>query len=275
MNLSPCVFSILFSIFLICSCNPECEDVPLFFTLQTTAPEGHEILIQTNPKQSCDYLEKTNVFFGDVLAESRCIEGIGIAAVVPTTAAGADISVQVPDCERHFVSNFEAINESDFFNTSNFVFPSPPTIQIPTIVPSPPVSVFQAWFSPDVLPVDYCIWFVPDTLPNGEDDVFLSSTQSLELAFCDTNALFHDNPVTGIVDKKSNYISIAINRTSKGLGIEEFEGFFIDINETDYREWVPLCNAAAVKQEDQKREYMMVLTSKQSGRQLVLYQQPL
>ena len=84
-----------------------------------------------------------------------------------------------------------------------------------------------------------------------------------------TDRFYHANPVSGIVDKANNYIRIRIDRTSKGLGIEEMEGQFINPSMlppgTDYSTG-GVCNA-----DGSSKPNIMLLTSLQTGRQMILW----
>lgn len=84
-----------------------------------------------------------------------------------------------------------------------------------------------------------------------------------------TGELNHVNPITGIFDKENNTISIRIDRTSKNLGFEDFEGFFMDPNAipagTDY-------NTGGICQSDgQAKPRLMYLVSQVMGRQLIMW----
>lgn len=193
-------------------------------------------------------------------------------------------------------------------NRSLFITPSPPVITIPQPQISPPPAVIRNWFSPQDR--DYCIWFVPvldTTIVEGdtivEESLFLrpgdpalyskggvipgsreiSARRVFEArgdecsivnndetrstgAYSD---LLHLNPVSGIVDKETGYVNFKIDRTSKGLGIEQFEGTLIDAGSmpSEYQVAGPPCGTGS----DENKSIMMVVTSKQTGRQLVLY----
>ena len=79
--------------------------------------------------------------------------------------------------------------------------------------------------------------------------------------------LYHANPVSGIIDKENNYIKIRIDRTLKGLGIEEMEGQFIDPDQlpAEYTEG-GVCNGDGTSKPN-----IMLLTSLQTGRQMILW----
>ena len=66
-----------------------------------------------------------------------------------------------------------------------------------------------------------------------------------------------------------NRIQFWVDRTSKKLGIEEFEGKFIDINGTPYNsDDTPDCGTWG-----KTKLHMMMVTSRQTKRTLLLYQQ--
>ena len=133
---------------------------------------------------------------------------------------------------------------------------------IPTSLPSFPPSVANAWLSPQN--TDYCVWlqfakktvfgsnpieYVLDGNGNKIETNTIDPSQSAELSvkelLCNStaNTLYHNNPVSGVVDRDNNFVHFWIDRTSKGLGVEEFIGEFIDINDTPYAEpAVPDCD---------------------------------
>ena len=106
----------------------------------------------------------------------------------------------------------------------------------------------------------------------------IDESQSMEQSTCfgeDTSLYYNVNMISGIIDKEKNIVNFWIDRRHKGLGIEEFEGQFIDINETNYTEWETKgadC-IAGLPEGNKRRCHMMWVTSKQSGRSLIVYQQ--
>ena len=169
-------------------------------------------------------------------------------------------------------------------NNPFFITPIPPLIILPSPPLAPPPAVVNAWFSPQNR--DYCIWFVPtmDTLADGTiieypalrpgslDGGGPPASGSLELsANCDGDAgnrLYHRNSVSGIVDREANLIRISIDRTSKGLGIEDFEGQFIDPNNMPDEEYY---EGGACEANGSIKPNIMYLRSLQTGRQLILW----
>jgi len=194
-------------------------------------------------------------------------------------------------------------------NRSLFITPAPPQITIPRIQVNPPPAIIRNWFSPQDR--DYCIWFVPakiDTTITANGALIINESSELmpgdpelyplgdvyggsrEISarrvnenmdkVCDivnTDAsraegeysdLLHLNSVSGWVDKKTGYVNFTIDRTLKGLGKEQFEGTLIEV------ESIPEAYQMAGEPcgtNDGKKIIMMVVTSKQTGRQLILY----
>lgn len=195
-------------------------------------------------------------------------------------------------------------------NRSLFILPAPPTIVVPNVQVTPPVAVIKGWFSPQdrdyclwfvpevdssqVIGVDIegdTLYKELPTLRPGNPDLFLvdpvgpaPGTREISvrvLAGCtpvstdesrETGAfsnLLHFNPISGIVDKESGYVNLAIDRSSKGLGVEHFEGALIQPESIpeDYRIGGGPCDNSA----DESKISLMVLTSRETGRQLILY----
>jgi hypothetical protein len=87
----------------------------------------------------------------------------------------------------------------------------------------------------------------------------------MELHCSDPTSIYHNNPVSGIIDQENNYISISIDRSSKGLGIENYWGTFIspdDLTESCHK----ACNDIL-----KQRDHYMLLTSETTGQQMILF----
>lgn len=86
----------------------------------------------------------------------------------------------------------------------------------------------------------------------------------------------HLNPVSGIVDKENNYISIEIDRRNKNLGTEKFTGVFIDKNDPSFNSYLSDSdgNIDTSIVPEGGFNHIMVLTSEKTGNQLLLGQVP-
>ncbi len=280
------------------SCNPDCETIQ---TSNITVPPGPyemgtELAIQAQP---AGVLDGRKVFISfrsqdgtssTVEANTNFIEELGAAVVEIPDALNDNLQflVEDPDCGNLIPigTSSRVVDPSFFIDNPFFVTPAPPLIIIPSPPVAPPPAVVNAWFSPNNR--DYCIWFNPTIevlddgteiehptlIPMGSSDGIGPANGSVELAVgCNGNAavdrLYHLNPVHGIVDKENNYIRISIDRTSKNLGIEEFEGQFINPDNmpagTDF-------NIGGVCSSDgTSKPNIMFLTSLKTGRQMILF----
>lgn len=260
-------------------CNPDCNPIGFIEVTGNGFYQGQEILIKAEPASS---LEGKDVLFNArgssesvtvSSTESRYIPGVGLLVKVPDDIDGTDIDLLIddPDCGPITLGRSLIVGDEDFFlNNVDFIPPPNFNFIIPVSLPVFPPLVRNAWLHPEV--TDYCLWFRFILDENDEETVTLCPATSRELSVnCDgTPDLYHDNPVYGIIDKTNNYINFFIDRTSKNAGVEEFEGQFIDISDTDYgNDEIPSCGPPWVP----GRSYMMLLTSRQTGRQLVIYQQ--
>jgi len=237
------------------ACNPDCTNLS---TSNISLPPGPylanaEIAINSSPSSLIKEREfhlsiRKNNSTEIMVLDSRFEEALDAAVVLMPNEVNptASILINDPDCTGSLIPVGEATSlqsTSFFVDNPFFVTPAPPLIVIPTPPPSIPGNIVNAWFSPNDR--KYCIWFQPDYDDNGDELASLTrgyfedpndqSTRagSWELAAgCadleGTGELFHLNQVTGIVDKTNNIINIRIDRTSKNLGFEDFEGFFVD-----------------------------------------------
>jgi hypothetical protein len=81
---------------------------------------------------------------------------------------------------------------------------------------------------------------------------------------------YHNNPVSGIIDKENNYVQIQIDRRNQDLDIEEFVGQFVDpskLPDSEYRRG----GACDPDPNKSAQPNIMFLTSLQTGRQLILF----
>ncbi|MDH3650746.1 MAG: hypothetical protein OEQ53_13765 [Saprospiraceae bacterium] len=274
------VIILFFGLLLAFSCNPDCEPIAFFEVTGDGFQHEQEILIRANPSS---VLSGKNVIFTSRsrsssvtidASESRFIPNVGLLVKVPSAILGNDVDVLIddPDCGPVSLGRSLTIGDEDFFtNNANFIPPPNLNFIIPTTSPVIPPLVRNAWLHPEI--TDYCLWFRFVLDSNDVETETLCNASSRELSLnCDgTPDLYHDNAVYGVIDKVNNEINFWIDRSSKGAGIEEFEGVFVDINSTAYagNDAIPGCGPPWVS----GRSYMMLVVSKQTGRQLLLYQQ--
>lgn len=294
------VLLVAFALFAFQACNPECESIQSSNIELPPGPyeQGSELAIYSNPPdllKGRDFMlsvrnSSTNSA-STVMLESRYEENLEAAVVTLPDEVNQDATILMndPDCSGQLIpigTPSSLVDANFFVDNPFFITPTPPLIIIPTPPVNPPVKIINAWFSPNNR--DYCIWFKPDEGENGEEKPNLIpaiATSSMtitngppngsaELAVgCGgvpaTDRLYHANPVSGIVDKENNYIRILIDRTSKGLGIEEMVGQFINPDmlppNTDYTIG-GTCSA-----DGSQKPNIMLLTSLQTGRQMILF----
>lgn len=276
------------------ACTPDCNT---FSTNNIVLPPGPyqantEIAITANPSSIIQEREfhlsvrqnnKTEI----TLLDSRFEKTLEAAVVkMPDQVnSSATLLISDPDCTGSLVpigSSTSIQSKSFFVDNPFFITPAPPLIVIPSLPPNIPGNIVNDWFSPNNR--KYCIWFKPELDENGNElktikkgffDADGNRKGSWELAAgCDniegTGELYHLNPITGIVDKENNLISIRIDRTSKNLGFEDFEGFFVDPDQmpagSDY-------NIGGVCRAENGRSMpkLMYLVSRTTQRQLLLW----
>ena len=290
------------------SCNPECDNLFNIRVDSVVKQNGQEMLIMAD---NVTALEGSEIQFvtgaQTIVAKSKRLTKEGLIIEVPEGIQGNNIQLFVndPDCGLAILGSTLTVGNADFFiNSPDFIPPAP----FEFVVPSPPIAfpplVQNAWVSPQNL--DYCIWFKfhPETDVDGnqiivdidgirvpKESVNLNGAQSFEFSVqelvCDGNGAvsgggctapvvsnYHCNPVEGIIDKTNNFINFWIDRTDvngKNLGIEEFTGEFINIQDAGYAEQnVPSCSSSIF---DPSKAYLMLVRSEKTGRQLLLYQQ--
>jgi len=267
-------------------CNPDCENLTGVFFSEHPMLAEQEILIEAvNPNS----LQGRSVFFANQRAETRFEPGFGLVARLPDGLTGDNVEMRIedPDCTDFVRFNLNVQEPAFFASNPAFIPPAPPEVIIPTPNPPLPPSINNAWISPN--DTDYCIWFrvMPADSTDDNPTSFLISPHPVidaagverssrelsvgRLTGCnptEENALYHDNPVFGMIDTKSNRIEFWIDRG--GLGVEEFTGHFINVATTPYHDdRVPPCGPAW----STNKLYMMQVVSKQTGRPLIMYQQ--
>ncbi|MEL6276169.1 MAG: hypothetical protein AAFU03_13800, partial [Bacteroidota bacterium] len=127
--------------------------------------------------------------------------------VPENTAEATEVRIEDGDCVDFANFGFTVVDEAFFVNNPQFVSPFPPNIVIPTIPPSFPPVLDQAWISPQN--PDYCLWFVmvKDSIlaggpfadcvvDTGENPYTVSTTLdpfcSKELSTCGSGTLYQD-----------------------------------------------------------------------------------
>ncbi|MEM6380167.1 MAG: hypothetical protein AAF705_18380 [Bacteroidota bacterium] len=285
------------SFLVIQSCNPDCDALQTSNLSVPPGPyeEGTELAIQADPPST---LEGRKFFISarnqsgtsstlELTSRFESVLGASVVSIPEVTDSDIQFLVEDPDCGNLVpIGNSSQVVQSTFFlDNPFFVAPAPPLIIIPSPPVAPPPAVVNAWFSPNNR--DYCIWFnptiveengieveLPTLLPAGSRNGIGPARGSVELAVgcggtANTDRLYHNNPVSGIVDKENNIIRISIDRTSKNLGIEEFVGQFINPENlppgTDFN-LGGVCNSDGTSKPN-----IMFLTSLQTGRQMILF----
>lgn len=268
------------------SCNPDCENLTgVYFGNHPMLAEQEFLIEAANPA----ILQGRSVFFDNQRAETRFEPGYGLIARLPAAVTGDNVEMRIedPDCTDFVRFSLNVQEPSFFVGNPAFIPPAPPEVIIPTPNPPIPPSINNAWISPN--DTDYCIWFRVEPAdstaekptsfiisPHPVRDASGVERRSRELSVgqltgcnpTEANALYHGNPVFGMIDTKSNRIEFWVDRGNRG--VEEFTGHFINVTTTPYMDdRVPPCGPVW----STAKEYMMQVTSQQTGRQLLLYQQ--
>jgi len=280
INHTPYILVVFALIFV--RCNPECQNISGIYFSNHPYVEREELLIQAT---DVNILRNRNIYFNEIPAEKTTfMPEIGLIAKMPENVSGENVILRIEDqdCKDFITYNLNVQSESFFIANPEYIPPAPPNIIIPIPNPPLPPSINNAWISPNN--TDYCIWFVVEEVPGSPGNYTItpelnaagkkSQELSVEQAPCqlpprpETN-LYHANPVYGMISTTENRIHFWIDRTNKELGIEEFEGFFIDIDDTPYNDdRTPDC-----KVWNTEKKHMMMVTSKETNRTLLLYQQ--
>jgi hypothetical protein len=279
--------------FTVLTCSPNCENITgVTFDDYPYLEEG-EVLIKAS---NAGALQNKNVYFNEILVAQEDLEfraGLGLIAKMPKGVTGTNVTLRIQDVDcSDFVSSSLNVQPASFFaNNPDFIVPAPPQIIIPIPNPPLPPSINNAWISPDNK--DYCIWFAVTEVTPGSGNYIISPTNrpdpitgqpkkteelSVSRLVCqlptEANGRYHNNPIYGMMNTTENKIQFWIDRSSKGLGVEEFEGQFIDINKTPYMDddeiGPPSCQPGPWVE---TKLHMMMVVSKQTKRTLVLYQQ--
>jgi hypothetical protein len=282
----------IFSLFLIFSCNPDCQSLQGVKVSTTTLPSGYELTVTANPNNS---LKGKRVTFGGVEATTRFVDNYGLIVRVPQgISGGTQMQIEGSDCLDLYNYDFNVVNTDFFSSLANFSPPITPEIVIPEIPPFFPTFIDNAWLSPDFQ--NYCIWFTmmktkkivgQDTTIQETSVINPAGSFELSICCCKDDEIYASNPISGIIDKANNTAHIFIDRTSKGGDIEEFTGVFTDRSKSQYRDFTPTfdCNCSngcagstnpvsviPDKLPAFNEVNMLLFTSKKTGRQLAVYQ---
>lgn len=266
-------FALLISVLILSACNPDCDSLVGVRLSSTLNPSGHEVMIMADPPSA---LQNRRIFFNDTEVETRYVEESGLVVEVPENMSGeVELRIEDPDCVDFIAFDFNVVDETFFQDNPNYIFPPTPEIIIPNLPADFPPSIENAWLHP--VNVDYCFWFkfLPDTL--GICTKYIDPINSFEQSTCgNTDVLYASNPLSGRVEADGS-VFVSVNRPG---GVEELEGRLIapeDVPEA-YQSWKELnCGGTNVSgawdSSYKNRHFMMLLTSKQTGRQLLIYQQ--
>jgi len=265
--------SLLSLFLLLVSCNPDCESLVGVTLSSTENASGHQVLISAQPASA---LEGRRVFFDDKEVPTSFVEDRGLVVTVPDGMSGdAELRIEDPDCVDFLTFNFNVVDDQFFQGNPTYVFPPTPEIIIPNLPADFPPSIENAWLHP--LNTDYCFWFkfLPDM--DGNCTKFIDPVNSFEQSTCGSaSELYSDNPLSGRVEADGS-VFVTVNRPG---GTEDFEGALLnpaDVPE-QYRTWQDITcggNAVSTSWDStlKNRDFMMLLTSKSTGRQLLIYQQ--
>ncbi len=292
-------------------CNPACETAAtgnVFIQSADAILSGreNEILLRSVPP---NFLVGRKVFMDDPVAgggQRMPLESFyahelsGLIVTIPEEVADVSspgIYVDDPDCSSSilYVSPVQIRNEDFFFFSELFIMPPMPIVMIPTVAVAPPGNITNAWITP--YERGYCMWFVPERDASGRELSQLREYRpmideeerrrnptfligSREFVVCELLGRHKNadhNPVSGFVDKANNIIEIKVDRTSKGLEVEFFDGLFISPDRVPdtpaWRNGHGGCNAQGFAQpSNQRREDFMLLTSRSTGLQVLLIQ---
>lgn len=267
------IFLLIFCSAIFWACNPDCDSLIGVSLSSTVNAGGHQVLISAQPSSA---LEGRRVFFDDKEVETNYIQDRGLVVTVPEDVSGdMELRIEDPDCVDFIAFNFEVVNEAYFVNNPTYVFPPTPEIIIPNLPADFPPSIENAWLHP--VNTDYCFWFkfLPDM--DGKCTKFIDPVNSFEQSTCGSDSeLYSNNPLSGRVEADGS-VFVTVNRPG---GTEDFEGALLspgDVPEK-YQGWVDItCGGNAVStgwdNGFKNRDFMMLLTSKSTGRQLLIYQQ--
>ena len=276
-----------YMMYLFAACNPTCDPVGSITISSDNNPAEYEILIRATPASSL--LGKT-ISFGNVIVSDsakRFVEDVGMAVKIPKNVSGATkLKIEDLDCSDEVAFDF-IVNSKDYYlKNPNFVSPIMPEIIFPTLVSVYPASINRAWVSP--INTDYCLWFGqkldsllidPSTSPKKYKVVYSLNGGSFEKTTCSSglvnnpNSIYSLNPIYGYYDTTltPRKLFFTVDRTSRGAGIEEYVGEFIDIKATNYNKTSFAKTGNCTADPDVKGSLLLV-TSKKTGRQTLVFQ---
>lgn len=279
------------------SCNPNCDSIVIVEVTPSVTASTHEVLLSSPVPLD---LKDTRILIGDRKVEDmRFVEDRGLIAKVPEgieVSNEAAVRVQDLDCGHDIqVGGLNVSTADDLFNNGSLVFPSTPIFVIPTPPPSLPPSIDNAWVSP--VNDDYCLWFVSKKEytfdSNGVkidsiDLPILDTENSREQSICTVtlneedcamfgSKLYCRNRMSGIVDKERNFIDITIHRSENNplLEDESFSGQLIDIDNPQFPVNRNTFHNGCLTERMPDFSligHLMLLTSKTTGRQLLVAQ---
>ncbi|MEP7269292.1 MAG: hypothetical protein ABI844_16855 [Saprospiraceae bacterium] len=276
MKLKLLLLSIVIASFIFNSCNPSCEPLLGLEVMPNVGTPGTEVLIRATPLESLLQSDISISFGNKPVLNMKFHPNLGLVVTIPEGVSGqTDLIIASPDCKEKL--NFNSVETSFFEANKSFIPPSIPQILIPiSPLPAFPPSLENAWLHPEM--TDYCIWFKFLKDPKGKCTSSIDPTQSFEQSTCNgsnTALLYNKNPIFGVLDKDKNLVHFWIDRTKSlngNLGVEEFIGSFINVNDTPYKQWQLLaCTPAPMWKRE--RNHMILATSTSTHRQLLIYQQ--
>ena len=243
MNIRQLLVLLLFTAFLVPSCKDKSDPDCLIGnyrieSLQPAAnPGGYEIFIKATGVS-----DTTKVYFDEVESPSvKTAEG-GLIVKVPTNITGV-VSLSIEDGECSDSKPFEVLG-----SYPGNVPAGSTTVIIPQAPGSVPSNISNEW--PNVFDSKHKVGLFDDF--SNPDGILDPGTEQHE----GTETFLDDNPVSGHYSFTTNEIFVVIDRTSKPGGYRDtLTGQFIQN--------IPQGPADAV--------YTILLTSKRTGRQLILY----
>jgi hypothetical protein len=269
------------------SCNPECTSLGSLTIFPEFNPPGYQVVIKASPLSS---LKNRKVFFGKTQAQTVFNDTMGLIVTIPEGVNGkTTLRVEDDDCIEY--RDFEVVDKDNLKSIFGYVSPIIPEIIIPSLPPSYPTSIDRAWVSP--INTDYCLWFgrKKDSLlidPASKKFKYFYSLNggSFEKTACsgglvnDQNKIYSLNPIYGYYDTTlvTTKLFFTIDRTSRGAGLEEYVGEFIDIKKTSYNKLTFPKSGGCGKDPDVKPDmitgdkHLLLVTSKKTGRQTIVFQ---
>jgi len=237
-NIHRVLVPLLFAAIFLPSCKDKCDVGDFGITsLQPAAnPVGYEIFIEAKGVSA-----STKVRFDNVEAASvKTAEG-GLIVKVPSGIAGT-VSLSIEDGECNDSKSFDVLGAYP-----GNVPVGPTTIIIPQAPTSIPSGITNAWRN--IFDSNHTVFF-QDDFSNPDGILDITSTE-----YHTTDPYFNENLVSGTYDTLANKIFVIINRSAKTDGYKDtLTGKFIQN--------LP---------QQPNTQGTILLTSKRTGRQLVLF----